>query len=154
MQPQLPISKRSTRRGWQRHARRQRRCGAAVVETALLLPVLVLLAFGSIELSNMVFVKQSLSIAAYEGARTVSKPGSTAAQSDTRIREVLTARNLTSYSVQYTTAASVPINITSTTPRGTQLTVTVQSNNGGLAFGPMRLFTGRTIRCQTTMVRQ
>jgi hypothetical protein len=67
---------------------------------------------------------------------------------------VLTARNMTSYSVEYTTAASVPITITSSTPRGTQLTVTLQSNNGGVAFGPMRLFTGRTVRCQTTMVRQ
>ena len=154
MQSHLPISKCPARRRRKRHESRQRRCGAAVVETALLLPVLILLAFGSIELSNMVFVKQSLSIAAYEGARTVSKPGSTAAQADTRIREVLASRNMTSYSVQYTTAASVPINITSSTPRGTQLTVTVESNNGGVAFGPMRLFTGRTIRCQSTMVRQ
>lgn len=153
MRLQKPNSNRSAKR-WRGRTSRQERCGAAVVETALLLPALVLLAFGSIELSNMVFIKQSLSIAAYEGARTVSKPGSTAQQADTRIREVLTSRNMTSYTVEYTTAAGVPVTINSSTPRGTQLTVSVRSNNGGAAFGPMRLFTGRTIRCQTTMVRQ
>lgn len=149
----IPISVRPAARRRSR-ANRQRRSGAAVVETALLLPLLVLLAFGSIELSNMVFLKQSLSIAAYEGARTATKPGSTAAQADTRIQEILASRNVTSYSVQYTTTNSAPIVITPITPRGTQLTVTVESSNGGAQFGPLRLFTGRTLRCQTTMVRQ
>lgn len=130
------------------------RSGAAVIETALLLPLLVLLAFGSIELSNMVFMKQSLAIAAYEGARIATKPGATQEQADTRIREVLTARNVTAYTVQYATSGDAPISVTSLTPRGTQLTVSVESSNGGASFGPLRLFTGRTLRCQTTMVRQ
>ena len=116
--------------------------------------MLVLLAFGSIELANMVFMKQSLSIAAYEGARAITKPGSTSAQADTRIQEVLASRNVTSYTVQYTTTGSVPIAVNAITPRGTQLTVSVQSSNGGSSFGPLQLFTGRTLQCQTTMVRQ
>lgn len=133
---------------------RGRRRGAAAVETALLLPLLVLLAFGSIELSNMIFLKQTLAIAAYEGARAATKPGATAQQADTRIAEVLTSRNVTSYSVSYTTDKSAPLAITPITPRGTLLTVTVESSNGGAAFGPLRLFTGRTLQGQSTMVRQ
>jgi Flp pilus assembly protein TadG len=124
------------------------------VETALLLPLLVLLAFGSIELSNMIFLKQSLSIAAYEGARAATKPGATAEQADTRIREVLTSRSVTAYSVTYTTEKGASLDVTPTTPRGTMLTVTVQSSGGGADFGPLRMFTGRTLQCQTTMVRQ
>jgi Flp pilus assembly protein TadG len=124
------------------------------VETALLLPLLVLLAFGSIELSNMIFMKQSLSIAAYEGARAATKPGATADQANTRIREVLAARNLSAYTVTYTTDKAAPLDVTPTTPRGTMLTVTVESSTGGADFGPLRMFTGRSLQCQTTMVRQ
>jgi Flp pilus assembly protein TadG len=112
-----------------------------------------LLAFGSIELSNMVFLKQSMSIAAYEGARMATRPGATQAQADNRIREVLAARNVTSYSVTYSSGGT-PITITPITPRGTMLTVTVASSNGGSQYGPLRMFTGRSMQCQTTMVRQ
>ncbi len=142
--------------------KRARRCrprssdrrAAAAVETALLMPLLVLLAFGSIELSNMVFLKQSLSIAAYEGARMATRPGATQSQADTRIREVLAARNVTSYTVSYSTTGNVPITITPITPRSTLINVTVQSSNGGANYGPLRMFTGRSLTCQTTMVRQ
>lgn len=124
------------------------------METALLLPLMVLLAFGSIELSNMVFLKQTLAIAAYEGARAATKPGASATQADVRISEVLTARKVTRYSVSYTTEKSAPLSVTPSTQRGTLVTVTVRSSNGGSNFGPLRLFTGRTLRCRTTMVRQ
>ncbi len=135
-------------------ARSSSRRAAAAVETALLMPLLVLLAFGSIELSNMVFLKQSLSIAAYEGARMATRPGATKAQADTRIREVLAARNVTSYTVSYTTTGGTPLTITPITPRSTLINVTVQSSNGGANYGPLRMFTGRSLACQTTMVRQ
>jgi Flp pilus assembly protein TadG len=126
----------------------------AAVETALMLPLLVLLAFGSIELSNMVFMRQSLAIAAYEGVRAATKPGTAATEADTRIRDVLTSRNITNFSVQYTTTDAAPLVVTPVTPRGTMVTVTVSSANGGSDYGPLRLFTGRTIQCQSTMVRQ
>lgn len=138
-------------RQWQSRSSRR---AAAAVETALLMPLLVLLAFGSIELSNMVFLKQSLSIAAYEGARMATRPGATKAQADTRVREVLASRNVTSYTVSYTTTGNVPITITPITPRSTMINVVVQSSNGGANYGPLRMFTGRSLVCQTTMVRQ
>jgi hypothetical protein len=102
----------------------------------------------------MIFLKQSLSIAAYEGVRAATRPGATAAQANIRIGEVLASRNVSSYSVQYTTENSAALEVTPTTPRGTLLTVTVESSNGGENFGPLRLFTGRTLQCQATMVRQ
>lgn len=138
----------STRRGF------PLRRAVAAVEAAVMMPVMVLLAFGSIELSNMVFMRQSLSIAAYEGVRVITKPGATAAQATTRINEVLTSRNVTNYTVSVSTDGMVPITVTPLTPRGTLLTVAIQSSNGGSAYGPLQLFTGRTIQCQTTMVRQ
>ena len=154
----MPHLTRTVDKPLPRRRKRQLRCrrrrAAAAVETALLLPLLVLLAFGSIELSNMVFLKQTLAIAAYEGARAVTKPGATAQQASTRVAEVLAARKVTDYTVRYTTENSKSIDVTPLTPRGTLLTVTVESSNGGGDFGPLRLFTGRTLQCQTTMVRQ
>ena len=44
------------------------------------LPIIVLLVIGTIEACSMVFLKQSLAIAAYEGARTAIIPGATKAQ--------------------------------------------------------------------------
>lgn len=137
-----------------RSTRAGRRRGAAAVETALLLPLLILLAFGSIELSNMIFLKQTLSIAAYEGARAATRPGATAEQANTRVREVLAARKITKYSVNYTTDNAQPLSITATTPRGTLLTVNIESSNGGGFYGPLHMFTGRVLRCRATMVRQ
>jgi Flp pilus assembly protein TadG len=52
----------------------QKRSGAAAVELAVSLPVLVLLLFGTIESCTMIFLQQSLEIAAYEGARVAILP--------------------------------------------------------------------------------
>jgi len=43
----------------------QNKRGAAVVEFAILLPVFVLILFGSIEACSMIFLQQSLEMAAY-----------------------------------------------------------------------------------------
>ena len=148
------MSRLHSKNRWRLRRGTRLRRAVAAVETAIMMPVMVLLAFGSIELSNMVFMRQSLSIAAYEGVRVLTKPGGTEAQANARIQEVLTSRNVASYTVQYLTTAAAPISVTAVTPRGTMLTVSIQSTNGGSAYGPLQLFTGRTIRCQTTMVRQ
>lgn len=117
-----------------------------MTETAVMLPLLVLLTFGSIELANVVFLKQSLAIASYEGARAVTKPGATQTQSDARIAEILSGRGVTGYTVTYTPA------VTSSTARGTMITVEVKlSSSTGL--GPMKLFAGKTATSQTIMVR-
>jgi Flp pilus assembly protein TadG len=52
----------------------RQRNGAAVVELAAVLPVFVLLLMGTIETCNMIFLQQSLKIAAYEGARITIVP--------------------------------------------------------------------------------
>ena len=49
--------------------KRSRR-GAALVEFAVCAPVIALLAFGTIDTCGMIYLKQSLTIAAYEGGRT------------------------------------------------------------------------------------
>ena len=60
-----------------RRLRRRRRDGAAIVEFAVVAPVLILILFGMIECGRMIMVQQSLATAAREGARAASLPGVT-----------------------------------------------------------------------------
>jgi Flp pilus assembly protein TadG len=132
-----------------RHASRSRlRHGVATIETAVTLPLLAFLTFGSIELSNMMYLRQSMTIASYEGVRSATRPGGSQGLAQTRIQEVLTARGVTSYTVQFTPT------ITTTTPRGTMIQVTVSATSSSLQYAPFRLFSGSWISSSSTMVRQ
>ncbi len=48
---------------------KRKRNGTATVELAVCLPLIVIIAFGSIEATNMIFLEQRLTAAAYEGAQ-------------------------------------------------------------------------------------
>lgn len=120
----------------------------AAVETAILLPLLVLITFSSLELSNMVFLKQGLSIASYEGVKIATCPGATDALARTRVQEILTARGLTGTTITITPA------LDTTTQRGTMVTVAVTSSDTAAGVLSVRMFTPRTLRNQTSMVRQ
>ena len=124
------------------------RNGTAAVETAILLPLLVLFTFSSLELSNMVFLKQGLSIATYEGAKVASSPGTTDAQARARVQEILTARGFTS------TTISISPALDTTTPRGTMVTIAVSSSDATAGVLSVRMFTPRTLQSQSSMVRQ
>jgi Flp pilus assembly protein TadG len=124
------------------------RSGIATIETAVVLPVVVFITFGSIELSNLMFVRQSLTIAAYEAARACTKPGGSQGLGDARAHEVLNARGITSFNVNYT-----PV-VTLATPRGTLIKVTVSTNTSNVSYAPFQLFTGSTISSSSAMVHQ
>jgi Flp pilus assembly protein TadG len=51
------------------------RCGATAVEFAMVLPVILLLFFGALEMNNLNFIKQTAANAAYEGARAAMVAG-------------------------------------------------------------------------------
>jgi len=55
-----------------------KRRGAALVELAIVMPVLLLVVFGIIEFGQMTYVRQTLISAATQGARRAILPGSTA----------------------------------------------------------------------------
>jgi Flp pilus assembly protein TadG len=123
------------------------RSGAATVETAVCLPFLLVLVFSSIELSNAVFLKHSVNLAAYEGARTATKPGDNATKAATRVQQILASRRVTNY-----TYTCVP-QVTSSTPRGTTVEVTVTAPAGSLSIGPLKLLSGKTMSAKFTMAR-
>jgi Flp pilus assembly protein TadG len=69
----------------------QRRTGTAVVELAVVLPILALLLVGIWELGRMVQVQQVLSNAAREGARRAATGTRTIADVDTAVKNYLAA---------------------------------------------------------------
>jgi len=97
------------------------RRGTALVEFAICLPLLTVLLLGTIEASSMIFLKQSLTIAAYEGARTALRPGATAAGVIADCTQITTDRGLHDVTVTLT-----PDNLTNL-PAGDFITVQVSA---------------------------
>jgi hypothetical protein len=59
---------------------RKSRKGVAVTEAAFCIPVILILIFGSLEVCNVIFVKERVSICAYEGCRVGVKRRATRQQ--------------------------------------------------------------------------
>lgn len=68
--------------------------GLASVEIAMCLPLITLLMLGTIDACSMIFLKQSLTIAAYEGGRTALIPGTDAAQIEADCLQLVVDRNI------------------------------------------------------------
>jgi Flp pilus assembly protein TadG len=78
------------------------RRGVAAIEFAILLPVVALLVFGSIEAASFIFLKQSLQVAAYEGVREAVRGNSTEAQAITRATDILQSRQIRDTRIRFT----------------------------------------------------
>ncbi|MCC9603941.1 pilus assembly protein [Stieleria sp. JC731] len=81
--------------------RRRRRSGVAAVEFAVCLPVLVLLVFGAIEASSFIFLKQSISVACYEGIREAAKSEGDTADATARAQAILDSRGVNDYTIDF-----------------------------------------------------
>jgi Flp pilus assembly protein TadG len=75
--------------------RADRQAGAAMVELAIILPLLVMMVFGIIQFGIAFNRVQGLHAAAREGARVASLPTSTAGDVQGRVNESLAAMNFT-----------------------------------------------------------
>lgn len=131
----------------QRHPRKtpQRR-GAALVELAVVLPVMVLITLGAIETANAIYLKQCLTSIAYEGARLASGTGGTAADAQTLCQQLLTARKINGATVTCT-------NITASTTPGTPITVSVSASVENNSVGVTKYFRGKQITGSATTPR-
>lgn len=70
------------------------RAGVAATEFAVCLPILMVIIMGTIEACSMVYLKQSLSVAAYEGARASLRAGGSASTVNAACNGILSARNV------------------------------------------------------------
>ena len=79
--------------------RRQRR-GIATVELALVLPVMLILVLGTIEVCQRIFLRQSSLLVAYEGARLAARSITSSQEVKARCNEMLTQRRVTGGTVE------------------------------------------------------
>lgn len=74
--------------------RQHRRRGTATIECVIIFPVLLALTIGTIDTCSAMFLKESASLAAYEGARQGVGRGGTNQDVINRINEFLGERNI------------------------------------------------------------
>ena len=77
-----------------RHARGKHRRGAAVVEFAVIAPLLFMLIFGMLEFGRLIMVQQVLTNASREGARRAVLEQASAAEVETLVADYLTASSV------------------------------------------------------------
>ncbi|MCA9118722.1 MAG: pilus assembly protein [Planctomycetaceae bacterium] len=128
--------------------RRSRRLGAAAVELAVCLPVMVIIVFGAIEASNAIYLKQEITSAAYEAARTVTASGGTQELGESRFHEVSKARHIDNATI------AISPRVDALTPRGTLVTVAVSARANTNSYGPSLYDNVPALTSTVKMVRQ
>ena len=136
-----------------RHIRRKRsvlssRRGAAATEAAACLPVLLLIVLGAIQASSMIFVRQAITAAAYEGVRTAVAANATSADAEAACQHVLDERSIVD-----TTITVDPVDLVNA-PRGQYVTVTVTAPSKSNTFLHGWYFGSTTVEGQAVMMKE
>ncbi len=132
-----------------RIANPNRNRGAAVVEFAVVAPLLVMLTFGMIEVSRVVMVKQLLINASREGARLAVLPTANEQQVMAQVQSELASGYINSATITLTPQSL------SSAPAGTPVTVEIQVSATAVSWLPKPMFVlNQTIRASTTMRRE
>jgi len=124
------------------------RKGVAVVELAVCLPVLTLIVLATIESSAMIFLHQSLSIAAYEGARIALVPTAEAENVRYQAELILEGRE-----VNHPTVTVTPANFTGY-PAGSWIQVQASAPFADNSLAGGWLFNGKTITATVEMMKE
>ncbi|MEO8494398.1 MAG: TadE family protein [Planctomycetota bacterium] len=130
-----------------RHSTTARR-GVAAVEFAVILPVLLLLVLGTVEATSMIYLKQSIQIAAYEGARVALVPGSNKNNVIGACNQILKDRNVQGATVTVTPAAI------KNQPYGTFIQVKVRAPCKLNGFFPPWFYVGKSLVAQVEMMKE
>ncbi len=131
-------------KGWMQQNKR----GAAVVEFAIVLPVFVLILFGTIEACSMIFLQQSLKMAAYEGARVAIVPTTRSSDVESAANQILTPRHIQNASI------SVTPNDFQSAPYGTFVRVSVSVPCLSNSVIPSSLYSPRTLTGNVEMMKE
>lgn len=125
--------------------RRRRTRGAATVETAICLPLFIIIVFGTIECCNLMFLRQGVLQAAYEGARVAIVPKAKSVNVREQVNRILVQRGIQPSAVRIT-----PSNFEQS-PFGTEVTVEVEAVPGANGLFT-RFFQSGTVSGRATMM--
>lgn len=126
----------------------KKRQGAALVEFAVCLPVLMLVIVGAMEASHTIFLKQGLHAAAYEAIREAVRRRSDDGLANQRATDILTARSIRGAKVTFTPAAP------SIAPVGTQVIVEVSAPVSANSPFIGKVIADRTLVSRVVMLKE
>ena len=127
---------------------RRRPTGAAAAEFAVCLPVMILLLFGAMEACTMIYLKQSLTIAAYEAGRTATLPGATSGDVVADCERILAERNVSGGQITLN-----PLDIAAA-PVGSQLLIAVSAPCDLNRISGAWFFGGRTLAGRAEFMKE
>lgn len=132
-----------------------RRCGAALVEFALVIPVLVTLILGAMEFSRAIMVKEVLQDAVRKACRLSIQPGKANAAITTEVNNILSDNKIASGNATLTIMVNGVVADASTAVRGDQVSVKVSVPVAQVSWTPPLFLTGTTLESETlVMIRQ
>ncbi len=123
------------------------RKGAALVELAICLPVLLLIVYGALEAAGMIFLRQALVQSAYEAVKVAVKTGNAETALEAAL-DVAEGRNIDQLTVVFTPSDPGAV------ARGTLVTVTASAPGDQSSPLPLGLFRGLTVAAQAVMVKE
>lgn len=127
---------------------KRRRGGAAVVEFAVCLPIIILIVLGSIEAASMLFLRQALIQSAYEGAKVAIRNDGNNSDALAAIENVAAGRRIQGVVVSFSPEIVSDVN------PGELVTVSIEApgdSNSIVPFGP---FKNQTVSAQAVMVKE
>jgi len=130
---------------------RQRRTahrGVAATEFAVCLPLIMVLLLGTLEASTMIFLKQTLSIAAYEGARTAITSNATVADVEGACNRILTQRSVADSSVAVSPSPLASQSVQS------WITITVSAPASSNSVIQGLFYSSHTVSAHATMMKE
>lgn len=127
---------------------RGKRFGAAAVEFAVCLPLIILIVAGSIEGASLLFLRQALIQSSYEGAKLAIKQDSVSSEVNSVALAVTDGRRLEGVTVETT-----PSDIQSV-PQGEFIRVRVTAPTSGNSLFFNGVFTLPTVSAEAVMVKE
>ena len=124
------------------------RNGAAVVEFAVCLPIIIFIVLASIEAASLMFLRQALVQSAYEGAKVAIRNGGNNSDALNAVSQVAAGRRIQNLNVTFT-----PSDVSSV-PQGEIIRVSISAPGDSNSFIPFGPFKGKTISAQAAMVKE
>jgi Flp pilus assembly protein TadG len=127
---------------------RGKRLGAAAVEFAVCLPLIILIVAGSIEGASLLFLRQALIQSSYEGVKVAIKQDANNSQVNNVAQAVTDGRRLNGVTVE-----TIPSDITSV-PQGEFIRVRVSAPTSGNSLFFNGVFTLPSVTAEAVMVKE
>lgn len=127
------------------------RRAVATVELVICLPIVLTITIATIDLCSAMFLKETLTIAAYEGARAGAPKGGTDAQVISRVQRLLDERGI---AYEPASVVSISGNSFDSADALEHVTVTVQVPAAGNLISATQFFRDATLQADVTMRKE